>query len=195
MENKKDLRFIIIFIVIVGISLIYLAQASYAKYRRQIDGNVEATVAQWNIKVNNELINNKSVLTNDITPYFESNPYIKSGVLAPGGTGYFDLSIDGTEVDVDFTYQITIENDESAPLEDLIITRYEQDRVAYNYDSETGITGNITKNTGPVNVRVYFMWNDSETNVMDNQADTEYATQTENPIAYIIAKVRFKQKQ
>ena len=39
------------------------------------------------------------------------------------------------------------------------------------------------------------MWNDSETNVMDNQADTEYATQTENPIAYIIAKVRFKQKQ
>ena len=112
MENKKDLRFIIIFIVIVGISLLYLAQASYAKYRRQIDGNVEATVAQWNIKVNNELINNKSVLTNDIIPYLESNPYIKENVIAPGGTGYFDLSIDGTEVDVDFTYQITIENDE-----------------------------------------------------------------------------------
>ena len=195
MENKKDLRFIIIFIVIVGISLVYLAQASYAKYRRQIDANVDATVAQWNIKVNNELINNKSVLTNDITPYFESNPYIKSGVLAPGGTGYFDLSIDGTEVDVDFTYQITCENDEDNPLDDLIITRYEQNNVAYNYNAQTGITGNITKNTGPVSVRVYFMWNDSQTNTMDNQDDTEYATQTEDPNAVIVASIRFLQRQ
>ena len=33
--EKKDIKFIIIFIFIVGISFIYLFQATYAKYRKQ----------------------------------------------------------------------------------------------------------------------------------------------------------------
>ena len=54
MKKKNDLIFIIVFIFVVGISLLYLFQASYAKYRKQITGNLDATIAHWNVKVNNE---------------------------------------------------------------------------------------------------------------------------------------------
>ena len=87
MEDKKDIRFILVFIIIVSISFTYLFQTAYAKYKKQIEGNTESTIAGWNIKVNNETINNKSVLTNYIIPVYDSNQYVKADVLAPGSKG------------------------------------------------------------------------------------------------------------
>lgn len=193
--KKKDLSFVVIFIVIVTISLMYLAQASYAKYRRQVNGDVEATIARWNITVNNELINNKTALTNFIIPTLDTNQYVKSGVLAPGGTGYFDIIINATDVDVDFDYTINGEINQSTPLSDLKITQYEQGNTTRVYNNSTGITGTIEKNTVNTTIRIYFEWDDSNTNTMDNQADTEYATQTTTPDAKIKVTINFIQKQ
>ena len=69
-SKKKDLRFIVLFVVIVGCCLIYLFQSSYARYRRGISGNVSSDIASWNIKVNGEDIANKKTLTNTIEPTF-----------------------------------------------------------------------------------------------------------------------------
>ena len=50
----KDLKFIIVFIVVLACSFTYLYQSSYAKYRKRVTADVGLTVAKWTIKINNE---------------------------------------------------------------------------------------------------------------------------------------------
>ena len=193
--KKKDIRFLIIFIVIVTFSLFYLFQSSYAKYRKQISTQMSTTIASWNIKVNNELINNKTTLTNNITPVLDANTYIKEGVLAPGSTGYFDIIMNAEDVDVDFTYEIQNEVDEDTPLLDLKFTGYSIDSgTTQTYPAGGAITGNLTKNTGDTTIRVFFVWDDSTNNAMDNQADTEYALDENNENTNIAVSIHFTQK-
>ena len=54
MKRKNDLMFILTFVVIVGITLVYLFQTSYAKYRRQTEAEMEGTIASWNNKRRNK---------------------------------------------------------------------------------------------------------------------------------------------
>jgi len=194
-KNKKsDLKFIIVFVVVVSLSLLYLFQASYAKYKKQIEGDVRSTIASWNIKVNNETINNKSLLSSYITPTIYPNQYVKSGVLAPGSQGYFDIVINASEVDVDFTYQITGALNVDTNLVDLKLTAYEVGGVRTNYDNNTVITGEIAKNTGNTTVRVYFEWDDV-TGTMNNASDTEYASNSANQNPKIRVSILFEQKR
>lgn len=192
--KKNDLIFIISFVLIITLSLTYLFQTSYAKYRRQITSNVEASIAKWNIKVNNETINGKNTLTKSITPTFDENEYVKEDVIAPGTTGYFDLIIDATDVDVDFTYEITEKNNTNT-LTDLKITGYEES----NYDKSNiktfsdKLTGTITKNTTKKKIRFYIEWNDDDTNNMNNEEDTNYSIN--NSSTNITISIKFTQKK
>ena len=171
-------------------------QSSYAKYRRQTETTIQGRVASWNIKVNNESINTQTTLTNTITPVIETNPYVKAGTIAPGSTGYFDIIIDATNVDVDFTYTITGEVDEETPLADLILKNYEvNEGTKITYDESTGITGDIPMNTSQTKIRIYFEWDDSATNNMNNQDDTEYAQTAEYQDTKINVAINFQQKR
>ena len=125
MKKMKEIRFILAFIIIAGLSFLYLFRASYAKYKREITGSAETQIASWNIKINNESINNKTTLENEIVPVLDTNSYVKEGVIAPGSTGHFDLTINAEDVDVDFTYEITGSLSEDTPLADLILTEYD----------------------------------------------------------------------
>ena len=195
MKEKKDFQFVIAFLLIVIISLLFLLRESYAKYRKQVEVDTTATIASWNIKVNNESINNKSVLTSFITPTFDTNQYVKAGVLAPGSTGYFDVVIDATLVDVDFTYTIFGSVHEDTPLDDLVITQYEKSGVRYNYDDTNGITGEIQKNTASTTIRIFFEWNDDTGQTMNNLDDTAYAIDEDNQLTKIKLEISFNQKQ
>lgn len=193
--RKNDLFFLILFVLIAGVSLIYLAQASYAKYRKQAESHVDVSVASWNIKINNESIQNKTVLENAIIPVFDSDPYIKEGVLAPGTTGYFDLVINAEDVDVDFTYEISCSVHEETPLLDLIITEYELNGVKTPYLHSTKITGEIEKSSEDTSIRIYFKWDDDpSTQNMDNYDDTEYTIQSNGQSTKIKASIQFAQK-
>ncbi len=194
--ERKDKVFLILFLGIVSFSLLYLFQASYAKYRKKIEGNISSTIASWNIKINNETINNKTIMTNDITPTFVEDEYIKNGVIAPGSVGYFDIILNAEEVDVDFTYEIESSIDEENPLLDLIFTKYEIDGTTYYYDEdEQKLTGDLQKNTGDTQIRIYFKWNDEEDNQMDNKEDTDYSISANNNNTKIKVTIHFIQKK
>lgn len=198
-NTKKDLRFIIIFIVIICLSFTYLFQTSLAKYRKQISGNVNLEIAKWNIKINDEAIENKKVLTNDIVPVFEGNEYTKDSVLAPGSKGHCDIIIDSTNVDVDFTYEISLVVDENNAVSDLKTTGYiinpsDTNQTIIDYTDQTSITGTIIHNTPSTIIRLYFEWYDEADNEMDNQKDTEVAID-ENSKIIISASARFSQKK
>ncbi len=192
--KKNDRRFLILFVLLLTLSLLYLFQTSYAKYRKQVKGEMQARIASWNIKVNDEDISNKTQLTNTITPVFDVNEYVNDGVLAPGSTGHFDIVVNAEDVDVDFNYEITCVVDDSTPLLDLVFTRYTINDTNYNFTQTGKITGELTKNSTDTTFRVFFKWNDDATNQMNNQADTEYAIDEANEETKMKVSIKFTQK-
>ena len=194
-EKIKDLKFISIFIAIVVFSLAYLTQSSLARYRKQADAKINVNIAQWNIMVNNETINNKTSLTQNIIPSFTGNEHIKDSVIAPGSTGYCDIIINARNVDVDFTYEITANIPEESDVPDLKITGYSinptTDTTETPYDETTPITGNITKNSGNNTIRLYIKWKE-ENGTMNNTQDTLAAINSGK--ALISANLKFYQE-
>ncbi len=200
MKNiNKDIRFILIFIFIVSFSFIYLFQTSLAKYRKQVTGNIDLQIAKWNIRINDEDVENKSVLTNNIIPVFEGNEYTKDSVIAPGSKGYCDIIIDATNVDVDFTYELGISIGEENQISDLRTSGYIINPTNTTEDVVTklsgeAIKGEIAHNTKQTKIRLYFEWYDEADNNMDNKTDTDVAID-ENSQAVIAASIRFSQKK
>ena len=175
-SKNKDLRFVILFLVIVSCSLIYLFQSSYAKYRRGISGSVSADIASWNIKVNEEEIANKKTLTNTITPVFTANSSHAEGVIAPGVEGYYRITIDASDVDVPF--EVTIHSDVSkdssiSDLKTVTWTPKNSEGANHNfpYNAEMGVVQKIDRNTDKYTFELRIKWDD-ENGSMDNQADT-----------------------
>lgn len=193
---NKDIKFIIVFVIIVGISLLYLNQSSLAKYKKQVTGKANMQIAKWSIRVNNEDIANKTVLNKDITPQFEATSTTKESVIAPGSIGYFDIEIDPTNVDVNFKYELTTSVPESSTIKDLKIIYYikepDTNSTKIEYNDGDIITDTLEHNSETKKLRIYIEWDDSETNIMDNKADTEAATATFSK-ALINVNLKFSQ--
>lgn len=187
-----------------------LMSNTYSRYVAGTTGNVEALFSKWQILVNTVDITNNASSTVDFTPVIEENEYVAANTVAPSSKGYFDIVIDPTNVDVSFSYNITlaIEN-ENIP--DLKITGYSYVPADYiegtqlevmaaeentienvmNYDKETeGFKFNA------FTVRVYFEWLEGETETMDNTADTIVGNQaaTEDMSLMLSANIAFEQK-
>lgn len=194
-EKIKDLKFIITFIVITIFSITYLTQSSLAKYRKQASATINVNIAEWNIKINNETINNKTVLTQAIVPSFVGNEFIKDSVIAPGSAGYCDIVINAENVDVDFSYDITVNIPDEAKVPDLKITSYtinpDTNNIEIPYEKDTIISGNIEKNSGDNTIRIYIKWED-ENGEMNNIQDTQAAINNEK--ALINASLKFHQR-
>ena len=187
---------IVLYLVLIFICFLYLVQSSYAKYKKSIEGNLESSMAKWNIKVNDELITSKSKLTNNITPIFKGNNYVKGDVIAPGVEGYYDIIIQSTASKYPFTYQIYSNVSKSSDVKDLITTKYiinpDTDNIEKTYSKETGITGTFTQNA-TIKIRVFIKWSDIIDTTMNNQEDTKVAI-NENSKALMEVKMNFTQK-
>ena len=89
------------------------------------------------------------------------------------------ITIDATNVDVPFQCKIQSEASEESSITDLKTLSYEinpttiENKLEYNND--TGIIQNIEKNTKKTTIKIYLTWDD-ETGTMDNQTDTNVAT-------------------
>ena len=194
--KKKDIKFVILFIVLVSCCLLYLFQSSYAKYRRQLEGTVSSDIANWNIKVNGEDIANKKTLTTTIEPTFLESENTKEGVIAPGVEGYYTITIDASDVDVNFLCTMHSDVSVDSSVSDLKTLSYVINPVGdtderLTYSADTGIVQQISKNTNQTVFRVYIKWDD-DAGTMDNQADTEVATDDESK-ALMTVTLQFSQ--
>jgi len=191
--KKRDLTFIVFFVLVFCLSITYLFQTSYAKYRKQVTGELNADIASWIIKVNNEDITESRTLENEITPVFDTNQYVKANTIAPGSTGYFDIIIETVNVDVDYNVEI-VDSKEETDLQDLVLKQYElnDSGTRVNITNHT-YSQDFTKNTERTKIRFYFVWDDDPTTeTMNNQADTSY--QLDNDATKINLAIKFKQK-
>ena len=182
--NKKDLRFIVIFIVVLACSFTYLYQSSYAKYRKRVTADVDLTVAKWTIKINNEDIKNNKVLTNKLVPEFEESEYTKANVLAPGSKGYCDIVIDSSNVDVNFQISLIAKVPPESAIVDLRVTDYiinpsDTNTTKIEYSELEEIQIPVVHNTPKTTIRLFIKWDDDPTTKkMDNEADTNAAVDT-----------------
>lgn len=193
MKKRNDLTFIVIFVLIFCLSITYLFQTSYAKYRKQVTGELNADIASWLITVNNEDITESRTLENEITPVFDTNQYVKANTIAPGSTGYFDIIIETINVDVDYNVEI-VDSKDDTDLQDLVLKQYElnDSGTRLNITNHT-YSQDFSKNTERTKIRFYFVWDDNpSTETMDNQDDTSY--QLDNDATKINLAIKFKQK-
>ncbi len=197
--KKKEITFILIFFLSITMMLAYLFQSSYAKYRKNIEATTSFRVAAWDIKLNNESVAGKTKLTNDLVPTYTQSEFINEGVIAPGSEGYVDIKIDAKNVDVTFTYAIVVSLDEDNLVEDLKISHYQinpddatSTKKQLNQNSKR-VAGTIEHNTELTTIRLFINWDDSETNIMDNKADTAVAIDPDAQ-AIVKAEITFTQK-
>lgn len=196
--DKKDLKFIIIFILVLTCSFTYLYQSSYAKYRKRVTAQLDLSVANWVIKINNEDIKNNKVLKNKLVPEFEESEYTKANVLAPGSKGYCDIVIDSKNVDVNFEINILATVPSTSSIVDLRVTDYtinpsETNTTKTPYTEAQEIHIPVVHNTEQTVIRLYIKWDDDPTTqTMDNEADTNAAVNTASE-ALIEIKTKFTQ--
>ena len=190
--NEKFVKRLLVIILIV-LMAIFLIQVTYAKYKKYAQGLVDNDIAKWNIKVNSEDIRNKTTLTSQIAPVFEGDAYTKSGVIAPGTSGYFDVVIDATNSDVSFDYEIEVDKADSNTISDLVITGFSNEPGEVVANTTNNVTGSIVHNTASTSVRVFIEWDDA-TGSMNNADDTQATTESIKN-ANVLVKLHLTQKR
>ena len=106
---KKNNRSKIIFVILVILCISFLvSRATYSSYEYNVDGHVVADPAGWKIHINDVLVTDEVGKVVSIDDVSWTNTHIKSGKLAPGATGNFNIHLDfeGTEVAVRYDLEI-----------------------------------------------------------------------------------------
>ena len=174
--------FILVSFLLICCCLVVLYQDSYAKYKKKVDQNVGITLASWNIKLNNESVAGKDTVTGNVVPIFVENEYTASNVIAPGSSGYFDINIDASDVDVSFSYELSVQVNDNELYPDIVAYGYALNPTESSTPldfPEGGITGDVTHNTNNTSIRIFIKWNDGEGSSMDNIQDTALAIANE----------------
>ena len=92
----------------LGLSLCFMSN-TYSRYVADTTGNVEMLFAKWQILVNEDDITNNSTSSIVLNPVIDKNEYVSNNKIAPSSTGYFDIDIDPSNVEVSFNYSINLD--------------------------------------------------------------------------------------
>ena len=99
---KKKKRLVITLLIVIS-CFIYLRQNStYTSYESEVEGRVEASVANWKIKVNNTLITGEENQAIDINTVEWKTDHTMEGTASPGTGGTITITIDPTTTRVPF---------------------------------------------------------------------------------------------
>lgn len=81
--------------------------SSYARYVSSSNGSTTLDFSTWKVLVNNTDITYNYTSTMNFTPTIISRSTVRSGKFAPGSTGYFDIVINTSNVQTDYSYTVT----------------------------------------------------------------------------------------
>ena len=196
---KTKLKILIVFVIFAfALSII---SNTYSRYVAAAEGNIDLTLASWQILLNNEDVTNSSESIGTINPVILENKNVANNKLAPSSVGYFDVNVDASSVELSFNYNLKINKNEI--LEDLLITKYkiiedgtDPEEVDYISVVSNEINGTIDysqdKIIKPFTIRVYFEWFDGDNETSNDENDTEIVKNNES--LTIDAIIKFTQK-
>lgn len=188
MKEKTKLRIIQILCIISILITILSIQRTYAKYFEKVGTTYQTNIKRWLINVNSYNIHEMTELNQVMQPIFVENANMNSNdTLVPGRTGYFEMLIDYSSVDLAFEYEFSIEQLNATPLDDFEIYGYEIiDADGTSTVTETNLIKGMIDPTTEVDsngdkkreIRVLFRWNDDTGSSMNNLADTQFTGET-----------------
>ena len=201
---KKKVKIILVMIML-SFTMCIMSN-TYSRYVADTTGEIEALFSKWQILVNDNDILNNTETSFKLVPIINDNKNVKTNTIAPSSTGYFDIEIDPSVVDVSFDYDITF-NIDNTEFTDLMISKYaildnnyvEGDVINYNSINENKINGTLLYDNNTENfkfnkftVRVFFEWYEGETEKMNDENDTNLQSKFNS--FNINANIHFSQK-
>lgn len=192
----KNRKFRLLLASISLLLLVDMIQETYAKYISSAEANSAFTIANWSFLVNEQDVITNSDFSNTIIPVIDANNNIKTGYIAPTSTGYFDITIDSSNVGVAFDEEISLLSGTNNTVSDIIFTGYKiNDGDLVELSNNTNPTITINHNLNEIETintyRFYIKWHDGENENMNNAADTQAAT---NGTASVKTNIRFIQR-
>ena len=193
MKRKNKLRVLEILCIISVLFTIFSIRRTYARYFEKVDTTYQTHIKRWLIKINDLNIHEAKSLSEVVQPVLVENENMNNNnTLVPGRTGYFDMMIDYSYVDLAFKYEFSIEQLNETQLKDFEIYGYEIVDGDKSTVTETKqIKGVIdpdkdlnSANEKKRDIRILFRWNDGDGSIMDNKLDTQYRSEENEALNY-----------
>ncbi|MGM9879252.1 MAG: hypothetical protein ACI31R_04435 [Bacilli bacterium] len=194
-NNNRNMKKIYVcmalFILVLTIVIIL---KTYGLFESKTSLNVQSDVGKWVILINDTDITsgaNTKFSVNEVV--WNPSDNVKSGKLAPGVSGYFDIVIDPTDTDVSVRYDIDFDFSEFENTNIVVSSVEEVNNKAIVKTGQNKYTGVIPLNEikdGVTNtIRVNIKWDNNEEN---NEYDSEIGS-TANAMKNIPVTVNVSQ--
>lgn len=193
MKRKNKLRVLEILCIISLLFTIFSIRRTYARYFEKVDTTYQTHIKRWLIKINDFNIHEAKSLSEVVQPVLVENENMNNNnTLVPGRTGYFDMMIDYTYVDLAFEYEFSIEQLNETQLTDFEIYGYEIVDGDKSTVTETKQIKGVIDPDKDLNsakekkrdIRILFRWNDGDGSIMDNKLDTQYRSEENEALNY-----------
>ena len=191
--SKKTLIILAILWIII---LAFIIQYTYAKYLSDITTNTSIGIATWDLSLNNTNVIEESDFSEYLTLTFPGNEYYNADCVVPGAIGYFDLTIDSSNVTLAFRYTVTASFAAGNDIQDMKIIGYALDgnyqNITYLTNSVPNAAHRVSANENSSTMRVYIQWVDGDQNEALNDIDDTNIAKTSGKTV-IKANVSFEQ--
>ena len=190
--NKKMNKVLCMILLLLFIYFIKNVQ-TYSKYNTENGGRDSTTVAQWNVKIGKNSMNDGYDFSNELVLKIESNKNVIDGKIAPGTSISTQFSLDCSECETSLKYIVKPSQIKCDEREDsrFIVASIDNEKNTMQYDEEQDYYFGIvdTRDTYKIiNIKATVNWKNDDEN---NEADTESGV--ENSIIILPLTVRVEQ--
>lgn len=176
--NKKINKVLFMIFLLFLIYFIKNVQ-TYSKYNTENDGRDSTTVAQWNVKIGKNNMNNGYDFSNELVLKTENNKNVIEGKIAPGTSISTQFSLDCSECETSLKYIVKPSQIQCDGKEDMrfVVTSINNEKNTMIYDEEEKYYFGVvdTKDAYKIiNIKATVNWyNDDENNVADTESGVE----------------------
>ena len=190
--NKKINKVLFMIFLLLFIYFIKNVQ-TYSKYNTENDGRDSTTIAQWNVKIGKNNMNNEYDFSNELVLKTENNKNVIDGKIAPGTSISTQFSLDCSECETSLKYIVKPSQIKCDEKEDsrFIVASINNEKNTMEYDEKEGYYFGIVEAKDAykiINIKAIVNWNNEDKN---NEADTESGV--ENSIIVLPLTVRVEQ--
>ena len=190
--NRKINKVLFMIFLLTFIYFIKNVQ-TYSKYNTENGGRDSTTVAQWNVKIGKNSMNDGYDFSNELVLKIESNKNVIDGKIAPGTSISTQFSLDCSECETSLKYIVKPSQIKCDEREDsrFIVASIDNEKNTMQYDEEQDYYFGIvdTRDTYKIiNIKATVNWKIDDEN---NEADTESGV--ENSIIILPLTVRVEQ--
>jgi len=190
--NRKINKVLFMIFLLIFIYFIKNVQ-TYSKYNTENGGRDSTTVAQWNVKIGKNSMNDGYDFSNELVLKIESNKNVIDGKIAPGTSISTQFSLDCSECETSLKYIVKPSQIKCNEKEDsrFIVASIDNEKNTMQYDAEEDYYYGIVDARDDykiINIKATVNWNNDDKN---NEADTESGVQ--NSIIVLPLTVRVEQ--